>query len=275
MIAGNVSDPGIANVTVAVNGVNTSIPVMGFNFSTVTNVTTPATLVVSAFGTAPLTVLLDGDYLPGDFEQDIGFDPLDPDSDCTSTPGNEADNETIDGYEVFDGRLPVFVKYRIGGNPFIEDTDSDGLDDDVEVGALLEFGGVQSYQMLSDPTNADGDGDGLEDPEKLGFGTNPNFWDTDNDWLSDSTDPDPLRYRPRGLSPEEKADARALAVGSVFGESGLPGGSFSWLVGEDVASSPYYLIGWVSFSCAPAVGTIADVRDTVQAVINRDSWEPP
>jgi len=63
---------------------------------------------------------------------------------------------------------------------------------------------------------------------------------------------------------------RAIILGAVFGETGLPDGIFYGLVGEETASSPYYMVGWIGFSCLPAVGGIADIRDAVQAILNGD-----
>ncbi|NPE30583.1 hypothetical protein HNV12_22040 [Methanococcoides sp. SA1] len=60
---------------------------------------------------------------------------------------------------------------------------------------------------------------------------------------------------------------RAIVLGAVFGETGIEGGSASWLVDYDAASSPYYLVGWIGFSLVPVVGAVADARDAVQALI--------
>jgi len=30
------------------------------------------------------------------------------------------------------------------------------------------------------------------------------------------------------------------------------------------------MVGWIGFSCLPAVGGIADIRDAVQAILNGD-----
>src|SRR5690606_12943782 len=48
VVAGTVADPLVANVTIGLNGVNTSIPVTDSNFSAIVNLTTISTLVVSA-----------------------------------------------------------------------------------------------------------------------------------------------------------------------------------------------------------------------------------
>ena len=59
-------------------------------------------------------------------------------------------------------------------------------------------------------------------------------------------------------------------LGAVFGETGINGGSMNWMVGDSIASSPYYLVGWLSFSLVPVAGAVADARDAVQAFINGD-----
>ncbi|MDD2786910.1 hypothetical protein, partial [Methanoculleus sp.] len=63
---------------------------------------------------------------------------------------------------------------------------------------------------------------------------------------------------------------RAIILGATFGETGLPDGLFYGLVGEETASSPYYMVGWIGFSCLPVVGGMADIRDAVQAILNGD-----
>jgi len=65
---------------------------------------------------------------------------------------------------------------------------------------------------------------------------------------------------------------REILAGAVFGETGLPDGSFSWLVGEETASSPYSMVGWIGFSCLPIAGGIADIRDAVHTIHHR--WCP-
>ena len=59
-------------------------------------------------------------------------------------------------------------------------------------------------------------------------------------------------------------------LGAVFGETGISEGSMNWMVGDSIASSPYYLVGWLSFSLVPVAGAVADARDAVQAFINGD-----
>ena len=194
-VAGLVNDPAIANVTLNHNGAVSIIPVQNGTFSTTVYLSDANTIVVTATDTSGLshaeTILLDGDLLPAAFELAIGFDPLDPDSGCSQYPDDLAGDGTIDGREFLDGYLPVFVKYRIGCDPFNPDTDGDGLTDAFE---LLYLG------LLTDPTLIDTDDNGIPDPdedldgdgltnlqEQL-YGTDPLFTDNDNDGLSDSVE---------------------------------------------------------------------------------------
>ena len=109
----------------------------------------------------------DGDGLSDVREDQLGTDPLKPDSDGdTLTDGNEVDD--------------------LGTDPSEADTDGDGYADNEEV----DFG--------SDPkTDGDGDSDGLTDSEEFAANTNPAEPDTDGDTITDgdeveadpSTDP--------------------------------------------------------------------------------------
>lgn len=75
---------------------------------------------------------------------------------------------------------PAIEEFQTGTDPFAADTDSDGLDDGVEVN---EHG--------TDPTTADTDGDGLSDgPEVDEQGTDPSTADTDDDGLADGPEVD-------------------------------------------------------------------------------------
>jgi hypothetical protein len=62
----------------------------------------------------------------------------------------------------------------------------------------------------------------------------------------------------------EKRDA---TVGSVFGETGIKGGSMNWIVGDDVASSPAYFIGWMTSGYFAA----GDIRDALEALYQGDT----
>ena len=198
-VAGAVADTTITSLTLTHNNVSSTIPVQNGNFSTEVTLADANTITVG--GTDSLgnpfsaTLLLDGDMLPAAFEQAIGFDPLNADSDCSQWPGDQSGNGVIDGYEIFAGHLPVFVKYRIGANPFVEDTDGDGLTDSFELlklGAFPEAPGLMSMMEDGDPiivavgTDDDPDGDGLSNNEEQLNMTDPLSVDTDGDGLSDA-----------------------------------------------------------------------------------------
>ncbi|WOX55907.1 PKD domain-containing protein [Methanoculleus palmolei] len=194
-VAGKVGDPTVSNVTLNHNGVSSIVPVQDGSFSAEVNLSAVNTIIVTAVDSGgnpqSATLLLDGDMLPAAFEQEIGFDPLNADSDCSQHPGDQSGNGIIDGYEIFNGSLPVFAKYRIGADPFLVDTDGDGLTDAFE---LLNLG------LLTDPTlidtdgdgtpdqNEDFDGDGLTNLQEQTYGTDPLLSDTDSDTLDDGAE---------------------------------------------------------------------------------------
>ncbi|WP_462159442.1 DUF4214 domain-containing protein [Pseudoalteromonas sp. GB56] len=71
--------------------------------------------------------------------------------------------------------LSLLEEYKNNTNPNVDDTDSDGLDDFVEVN-----------DAKTSPTTFDSDSDGLSDGQEVNdLGTNPLLLDTDGDGLSD------------------------------------------------------------------------------------------
>ncbi|MFA4876312.1 MAG: PEGA domain-containing protein [Methanoregula sp.] len=215
---GTVSDPSITVLTIRQNSVNLSqVSVTGGNFSGTAVLHVNDVLTAGAntsYGVPEEAILqFDGDRLTSGYEPLIGFDPLNPDSDNSRTPANEAGNGIYDGNEKLDGRLPVFVKYRLGADPFKADTDDDGLTDEFELTRLglttnvtsadSDFDGVTDanedadgdsltnileQQHGTDPLIADSDGDSLTDADEIGRGTNPLARDTDNDALEDDSE---------------------------------------------------------------------------------------
>ncbi|WP_082105964.1 VWA domain-containing protein [Methanosarcina sp. 1.H.T.1A.1] len=155
-------------------------------------------------------------------------------------------------------------------DPENPDTDGDGLLDGEEAGKLANCDGKQYFQLFSDPTTEHSDGDFLDDLEEYELGTNPFSEDTDGDGLSDSEDEYPLS--PTSIEPEIGVleIGRAIVLGAVFGECGIEGGSLAGFVDSEIASSAYYLVGWIGFSLVPVAGAVADARDAVQALINGD-----
>jgi hypothetical protein len=105
----------------------------------------------------------DEDGLTTVSEQEIGTDPLNPDSD---------EDQLSDGAEVLD----------YGTDPLNPDSDGDGLWDWGD-----EYQWVsEQYGSNSDPLNPDTDNDGLTDGEEMfEYSTNPLNPDTDSDGLSD------------------------------------------------------------------------------------------
>ncbi|MEA3294817.1 MAG: VWA domain-containing protein, partial [Euryarchaeota archaeon] len=155
-------------------------------------------------------------------------------------------------------------------DPNDPDTDGDGLSDGEEAGVLVEVNGRTYFNIISDPILVDGDHDGIDDPDELILETNPLNSDSDYDDIIDGIDPYPLT--PVGVEPEPGVleIGRDIMLGAVFGETGIIGGSMNWMVGDSIASSSYYLVGWLSFSLVPVAGAVADARDAVQAFINGD-----
>lgn len=184
-------------------------------------------------------------------------------------------NDDLDG----DG-LPDYYEengYRDGfGNRHtpdssLIDTDGDGLSDGFEAGeAVTDENGTTYFRPRSDPNKADTDDDSLDDLAEFEYGTDPFNPDTDGDGLLDGADP-----RPADACSERRHQPRQDRARDP-GRSGLRGDRAArrvlyWLVGEETASSPYYMVGWIGFSCLPVAGGIADIRDAVQAILNGDA----
>ncbi len=213
--------PGPIEVSVDLNGVTSIVQAENGYFSTTVNLSAVNNIIVSftdATGTLrTASVLLDGDYLNQSEELALGFDPLDPDSDCSLTVADESGNGVPDGLETFGGdvncTLPVFVKSRLGADPFSDDSDWDGLSDFYEVMKLIPFtspvsddtdndgvldsmedvdndtlSNLQEFQYSTDPLNKDNDRDGLADNIEIQFGSNPLVADSDSDGLRDDSE---------------------------------------------------------------------------------------
>jgi hypothetical protein len=190
----------------------------------------------------------DGDGLSNLEEQTYGTDPLVADTDK-------------------DG-LSDSAEVRMGTDPCAADTDGDGLADGYEAGEPVTVDGKTYYKQRSDPTKADTDGDGLDDFWEDYLGTDPYNPDTDGDRLADGEDDDPLTPAdPIGdLVLERLRQEVALRLGALFGETGLEGEAFNYLVG-DWAAHPYYALGWI----ASGLAVYGDVRDLIYAISQSDT----
>mgnify|MGYP000848178911 FL=1 len=181
--------------------------------------------------TGPADADDDLDGLMTSYEETIGTDPMNPDTDGdglkdgeevkkynTNPLAADSDNDGLnDGEEV--------LKYKT--NPVNPDTDGDGLKDGEE---------VQKYN--TDPLNPDTDGDGLNDGSEVSIHkTNPLKSDTDGDGLSDGDEVNRYKTNPlkadtdggtvndgievgRGTNPLEASDdvekKKEMQVGEVL-----------------------------------------------------------
>ncbi len=133
-----------------------------------------------ALGTLPNNPDTDGDQLPDGWEAEyIDYDDyyrLDP------TDGDVNNNGRLDGEDDVDNDLLTnFDEFTYGTNPFLADSDGDGLDDYDEIHGTFGY--------LTDPTDEDTDHDGRNDYDEVhgtwGYVTDPTDEDTDDDGLLD------------------------------------------------------------------------------------------
>ncbi len=127
--------------------------------------------------------------------------------------------------------------------------------------------GKTHFKQRSDPNKVDTDEDGLDDWDEDYLGTNPLNPDTDGGLIRDGDDDAP--FTPVYISAPvnlliEKRDPTA---GAISGETGIQGGSMNWLVGDEVASSPAYFVGWM----AAGYFAVGDVRDGIEALYQGDT----
>ena len=128
---------------------------------------------VNNHGTSPLTYDTDGDGLGDDWEIEYDFNP---------TVINSADNDS-DNDGVLDGQ-----EYASNGNPWVADTDGDGMPD------LFEYN--NGLNLAFDDRDLDEDNDGLSNYEEYQIGTQANYFDSDGDLL-----PDGFEYYSDNLDP--------------------------------------------------------------------------
>ncbi len=175
----------------------------------------------------------------------------------------------------------------IGTNPHLKDSDGDGIEDDEELGYtvgklpselnIADY--VRAIKPHSNPAKFDSDDDGISDDEEELFFTDVMKADTDGDDLNDGLEVinwyDPLNPNPdndeyddyeefnNGTDPYKK-DITADEWKDQFIEG---------LVDGDLIDDPTIpqLIGQISGSIAPGIGTLADIRDTIVNVA-KGNW---
>ena len=132
----------------------------------------------------------DNDTFSDEIELACGFDPLDANDKPTATQAADLDEDGLPNCSDPDDdgdNLSDVNEALHGTNPFVKDSDGDGLEDGAED---ANDDGVVG-PMETDPMKKDTDEDGLEDGEEaqLGtFGWNP---DSDNDGLLDGAENEP------------------------------------------------------------------------------------
>ncbi|MFX1255835.1 MAG: PQQ-binding-like beta-propeller repeat protein [Promethearchaeota archaeon] len=144
-------------------------------------------------GTDPEDNDTDDDGLWDGWEVNVGLDPLIPDNSAL-----DSDQDGLTDQQEHD--LSREYDWARGLNPLSNDTDGDGLADNVEV----IFYTLDLPQFKVDPTNPDTDGDGLTDGEELIIhGTNPVSNDTDTDGLADGAE---IAYGTQPRNPDSDND---------------------------------------------------------------------
>lgn len=130
-----------------------------------------------ADGTNPVLADTDGDGLSDLEEKNFLSNPLDEDS----------DNDNLSDFDEFQS----LAVYGCQLDPNVRDTDLDGVNDGNEVDVS-----VSGRQYTSNPCLQDSDSDGLTDNVEYGLGTNPEAADTDDDKLTDIQERDQVGTSP-------------------------------------------------------------------------------
>ena len=132
----------------------------------------------------------DGDNLPDEWETFYGLDGNDNGLDPNNLGVAGDPSQGADGDPDLDG-LTNLEEFNLGTSPVSDDTDSDGLKDNVEndTGIYLDANSTGTSPTIAD-SDEDGLADGVENPT-LAFvdqdqpGTDPNKADTDGDGVKD------------------------------------------------------------------------------------------
>jgi hypothetical protein len=144
-------------------------------------------------------------------------------SDTTDTDGDGLfDNNETAGWDVTFTNESGTYTVHVASEPFVQDTDFEGLNDLQEYNCSSNPGvvdtdddGLSDYVEFTIGTNVthyDTDGDGLDDYTEIIFGSNPNVVDTDGDGLNDKEefdfDSDPTKKDTDGddLTDKEEKD---------------------------------------------------------------------
>jgi hypothetical protein len=179
--------------------------------STLHNVLVPGDSGQKVEVTDPLNPDTDGDEIADGFERVLGSSPNDPTDTGLSADTDEdgvSDNIEKSGWSVsITGPHPAMR--MVASNPYVQDTDADGLPDYAE--AYMPCRANLAQLCPTDPTTGDTDGDGLSDYDELSaaqvarlealngffagyhfdasrseeYGTDANNSDTDGDGLTD------------------------------------------------------------------------------------------
>jgi hypothetical protein len=96
--------------------------------------------------------------------------------------------------------LPNTEEIRIGGNPFLPDTNGDGILDGI------------SFEAGIDPVSLDIDGDGISNAEEIRRGTSPWLSDTDGDGVNDAEDAFPDDPARTTVGPPNPGDTTPPAI---------------------------------------------------------------
>lgn len=178
-------------------------------------------------------------------------DPMNPDTDGDGLLDGDEAGEQVENTEA--GQL--FIGFS---NPELIDTDGDGLID------------AEEADNLTDPYLPDSDRDGLDDYfEVQVVGTDPSQADTDGDGHIDAYEVE--NREEQGLDPLfEDVEVSAWAYAGDFAKGALAGDawradSLAWLAGNLVSSGSSFIpgFGWI-------IGGVSDARDTIANAIQAD-----